>query len=270
MTILNHFKTKIAVTFWVMGFCGVTSICAQSGQRPNTVLDFSPDHIRSILVDKSGTKEAEQQGYARHLQLFVPGKGVDRLDSRILCPDIKRVKVSEAVLMTPGHHAVLEIDSPSCQYVFLVVLKHNESQWSYIDTMPLWSKDIQPETSLESLVDNSTQEIVVRGVEVDYGTGIFVKNFMILKLFPEGLRVVMDEPKDVSFEIPSKGRVGANARQRQKSQFKIVRSDEGSAAIRSILEEQTISDHNVKVVRWWLYTWSPEVKKFRAYPTLAN
>jgi len=62
MTILNHPKTRITVTFWVMGFCGVTSICAQGAQRPDTVLDFSPDHIRSILVDKSGTKEAEQQG----------------------------------------------------------------------------------------------------------------------------------------------------------------------------------------------------------------
>jgi hypothetical protein len=91
----------------------------------------------------------------------------------------------------------------------------------------------------------------------------------IYKLFQSRLEVVFDEPDHVVLAVPSNDNPQGNTDQRQESEYTIVSPEEGPSATSSkqILQKQVINEHNTTIVRWWLYAWVPEIRRFQGYPT---
>lgn len=245
----------------------VTSHCQLALPATNPSAFPSLEDVKSRLLN--GT-DADRVALATELRLNIPKWTRVGATKDMPCDLFDSVETSYATLLQPGMQAVLHIYSPDCEYTYLAVFdRAANGNWRYVDTMQIWSKYSEPKITLESLVEEGTKEIVAAHCAVDNGTGVTQKNLVIFKLFPDGLRVVFEEPEHVVQQIGAVPKGARSIDQRQDSEFKFIAAagDGLATSVRQILEKQTLRDHASTLDRWRLYVWNPELRKFQGVPS---
>jgi hypothetical protein len=243
-----------------------TCLAAQSWVAPQELTAFSPDEIVRGL--RSGT-DTDKKHLAELLDIKVPRWTRVGATEDILCLVYQSVGVDYVVLQKPGPQAVLQIDaSGSCWHTYLVVLEKIEGgSWMHVQTLPLFGKNRKLEFTFPSLINAHEHEIVAKKYAVDSGTGIFQTNMIIIKLVGNRLEVVFNEPEIVVFAIPTtRGEEPASTDQEQESEFSFVPGGEDSTSLKQILEKQVIRDHDTTIVRWRIFHWAPELRRFQPVP----
>ena len=252
---------------WRLTILALTLLAAGNGHA-RQVQPRTPDSIARSLQNGS---DEQRKAIAGELHLVVPPEWREGTPPELLCAEKSTAKVSYVQLLSPGpKQAVLEVNAPICQTAFLVVLSEaGKSGWTHVATMPLSAdRGFVPQIEFQELVERGTYEIVVRHLLTDYGTGIFQRNFRILKLFDCGLRSVMDAVEEMRFSIPigPKGQE-ENSDQGETSEFTVVASEPRASALKQILRKQTIHRQKVKIERAWNFVWDATIKAFTASPT---
>jgi hypothetical protein len=259
--------TRLSFVVAVLGIALFGGIVKQFKAADGQITVRSLEEIKTRLLSDN---EEDRKALAQGLRLNIPAYTRHQASSDIPCNLFDSVTIIHEILLQPGTQAVVNAYSRSCQYTFLVVLGRTpDGSWRHLDTMPLESFYDEPKITLESLVAVGTKEIIASGVVVDRGTGILRQDMMVLKLFPNGLSVIFDQPERVQFAIPLDSKTGRNSDQAQESTFEFIAPPkEGEpTSIRQILERQVIRDHRLTIKRGWIYTWNPVIERFRGYAT---
>jgi len=132
--------------------------CGQSIAAPNLVTVPSLESLKASLL--SGA-DSDRAALAGELRLNIPMWRRWGVTKDIPCTLFDSVQISYATLLQPGTQAVVDIYSRNCEYSYLAGFEHtHEGSWTYIDTVPLWSKHSEPKVSLESLIEEGTKEII--------------------------------------------------------------------------------------------------------------
>jgi hypothetical protein len=242
---------------------GITALPKQTTVR-------SPGDVRLQLLNGPATERA---ALAAELGLVIPRWKRWRATKDIGCDVFDSAQVTYAALQPTSSDALLQIYSRNCEYAYVVVFEREpEGYWTHIDTVSLWSKDSEPEISLESLVEEGTKEVVVRHCATDYGTGVSQTSMMIFKLFRTGMHLIFNQPERVTYAVPAGPKLSQSIEQSQQSDFEFIApsADEPRSSEKQILEKQVVQDRNATITRRWLYIWVPEIKSFQAVLSLGS
>ncbi len=232
----------------------------QEGATP-----LSPERIRETLLNGN---ESQRRELAKKLRLTYPWWGRGDPGTGEPFTDFESIKVTHVRLLPRGHQAAIVAKATqSSEHCFLIIVTRPEAGlWTYVDTLPLWSKHSEPNIYFKSLIEPGIDEIVVRDLTVDSGTGIYQTNMRIFRLDRGRLEIVFDEPERVTFWVPTGNGTSPsyNTEQAEDNQFSFVDVEQGepSASVKQVLEKRVIRDHKTTIVEWWVYFWSPEIGRF--------
>jgi len=253
------FRAGAFAVILLVSFQG-TLFCQQVPPVPRGPSVPSLEEIRFQLLNGS---DAQRSALTAAFRLLIPKWSRWKTDKDIPCDVFETVKISYASLRQQHSQAVLQIYSPICEYTYLAVFERQPAgAWNFVATLPLWSKNGEPEITFQSLIENGVSEIVAAGSTADRGIGISQTNLTIIKLYESGLEVIFDEPAHVQNSPRPSG-----INQSQQSEFEFIAAITPAASLKQILEKQVIRDHGVAITRWWLYVWIPEMKVFQAVPS---
>lgn len=235
----------------------------------------SPNEIRQVLTQGN---ETQKKALAKQLQLVWPA-GTRRGDGEVPCLDYEPVageappiEMHNVSLQAPETQTVLLARPHGCWYRFIVVLeKDRGGGWRRLGTVPIFDKYEEAEISFQQLIKPGESEILVCNATTDAGTGMWQRNMLILKLFPDDMRVVFDQVQRQVFAIPIvRDGQPANTDQSQESEFWLVNPGPGEQGIKDILERQVVRDHKTMIVRWRIFNWDPGLEVFLGVGTDGN
>ena len=257
-TVSFHFKWLIASTVYLV----VTLQTTIGGQFTIT----SPESLAQSLLRGS---VAERNQAAKALALMMPTWTATASMRLVPCTEFTAVRTSAASLRlgNPGQ-VILEVTADPCDLEYLVLLERQKpSSWRHLGTIPLSIHyGHTPEVTLQELIKPKEQEIVVRHLLTDWGTGFWQEDMVVLKLIGARLMPIFDEVETLRFEVPVNGNVGiANTEQEENSEFVIVDAKAGAPSPKQITQRQIIRDHGTQIVRGFVFYWSPELHKYRKF-----
>lgn len=249
------------------GLLALFGVLLAAAGHPVRAASWTPRHVEALLLQ--GTIQ-QRTTLAVALHLMIPKAARAGATADLPCDDFDSVKVQPVPLRPPGRQVVLTVASSMCGYTYVVVLAEmRPGTWHDVRTIPLLSKYTVPQISFHALVTGGTQEIIVHNQDVDDGTGIQQRDFVVWKLLPGGLQVVLDEPARTRLAIPQ-GRSG-NTNQSEQGTFifKRVLPSSQHVGLERLLEKQTIRDHGTRITRWWRYRWSALINRFQRFTMAA-
>lgn len=233
--------------------CIVASIFLLDGmavaQSAKTVL--SPETIKKTFL--TGTDQAKEE-LSEELNL----RGGQESGT---CVWFQSPQVYYPALQSSHDWAVVVLRSEQCWWDFLVILRHTSKQWQLVSTYPIFGKSGHSPVSFPSLLKQGEQEIMIQRDNLVSGSGEWQYDTVIFRLVNGRPEVIFDETQELNFSIPAET---GNTEESEKGTFFLIPSNDSAIAISDILEEQEIVRHKHRVVRWRIFTWWPEISRFRS------
>jgi hypothetical protein len=216
---------------------------------------------------RSGTA-VQRNDLALELGIFAPNPSSAKAKSSAPCVDFHHVEERPVTLHAGSENVVLLADSSECDSAYVVVFdKAPKSEWRHVRTVRLPSPAQRPEVSFVELVHPGVSEIVVHHENTVDSGGAQQEDFVVLKMLGERLEVVLDTTEHSEITLANRSAAETdNLQQTQASTFSELKSPPNSVAQFRILEKQVLTDNKTTITRYLVWTWNPELERFRPAP----
>jgi hypothetical protein len=224
-----------------------------------------PDEVAHTL--QNGTA-VERNNLATELGIFAPNPSKPGTDSNSPCVNFHHIDSRPIALRSGAENVVLLADSSECDSIYILVFdKAPKSEWRHVQTVRLPANAQRPEVSFVELIQPGVSEILVHKETTRESGSAQQQDIVVLKLVGDRVEVVMDATE--RSEITLTNRTPSeddNLTQTQTSTFNLLKSPPNSAATYRLLEKEVITDNNTVVTRYRVWTWDPEIERFRPVP----
>ena len=216
---------------------------------------------------RSGTP-VQRYDLALELGIFAPNPSSAAVKSNSPCVTFHHVEERPVTLRAGSENVVLLADSTECDSTYVVVFdKAPKSEWRHVQTIRLPSRAQRPEVTFAELIQAKVSEIVVHHETSRDGGSVHQENYVVLKMQHERVEVVLDTTERSEITLANRSAAETdNLQQSQTSTFFLLKAAPKSAAIYRILEEQVLTDNKTTITRYLVWTWDPELERFRASP----
>jgi hypothetical protein len=224
-----------------------------------------PDEVAHTL--ESGSP-VERNNLALELGILAPNPSRPGTDSNSPCVNFHHVETRPVKLRAGAENVVLLADSSECDSLYVAVFdKAPKSEWRHVETVRLPSRAQRPEISFAELIQPGTAEILVHKETTRDSGGSQQQDFVVLKLLGDRVEVVMDATERSEITLTNRTPTeDDNLTQTQTSTFDLLKSPPNSAATYRILEKEVITDNKTTITRYRVWTWDPELERFRPSP----
>jgi hypothetical protein len=163
---------------------------------------------------------------------------------------------------------VLLADSTECDSTYIVVFdKAPKSEWRHVQTVRLPSRAQRPEVTFVELIQPGVSEIVVHHETSRDSGSVQQENFVVLKMLHDRMEVVLDTTERSELTLANRSTEETdNLQQTQTSTFELLKAAPKSAAVFRILEKQVLTDNKTTITLYRVWTWDPELERFRSSP----
>jgi hypothetical protein len=234
-------------------------------KKPQPFTTHSPSLVAHTLDE--GTA-AQRNDLALELGIFAPNPSKSGKDSNSPCVNFSHMDSRPVALQAGRETEMFVADSRECSSTYFVVFeKIPKSEWQHVQTVRLPAAEQRPEISFLELIQPGVSEILVhKETTLDSG-GSRQQNFVILKLLGNKLEVVMDATEHSEITLANRTPTETdNLTQTQTSTFDLLKSPPNSLATYRLLEKEVITDNKTTITRFRVWTWDPELGRFRSAP----
>jgi hypothetical protein len=224
-----------------------------------------PGEVAATLRDGTAV---QRNDLATELRILAPSPSHPGADTNSPCVNFRRVEERKAVLRAGAENEILLAESSECDSTYILVFdKAPRSEWRHVQTLRLPSRLQRPEISFVELIQTGVSEITVHHEIREESGSARQEDFLVLKMVGDRVEVVLDatEHSEITLTNRSPGETD-NLRQSQTSTFSLLKSPPGAAAAYSIVEKEVLTDNKTENRRYRLWTWDPELERFRPSP----
>ena len=216
---------------------------------------------------RSGTP-VQRNDLALELGIFAPNPSSAAAKSSAPCVDFHHVEERPVTLHAGSENVVLLADSSECDSTYIVVFdKAPKSEWRHVQTVRLPSRAQRPEVTFAELIQPKVSEIVVHHETSRDSGSVQQENFVVLKMQHDRVEVVLDTTERSEITLANRSVAETdNLQQTQTSTFELLKAAPNSAAVFRILEQQVLTDNKTTITRYLVWTWNPELERFRSSP----
>ena len=233
-------------------------------QQPFTT--HSPSYVAHTLDEGTPT---QRNDLARELGIFAPNPSKPGTDSNSPCVNFHHMESREEVVLRAGaENVVLIADSTECDSTYIVVFDQApRSEWRHVQTVRLPSHAQRPKVTFTELIQSGVSEILVHHETSRDSGSVQQENFVVLKLLHDRVEVVLDTTEHSELTLTNRSPAETdNQQQTQTSTFSVLKSPPNSAALFRIFEKQVVTDNKTTITRYQVWTWDPELERFRSSP----
>ena len=226
-------------------------------------------HVPAEVADtlRSGTA-VKRNDLALELGIFAPNPSNAAAKSNSPCVTFHHVEERPVTLHAGSENVVLLADSSECDSTYIVVFdKAPKSEWRHVQTVRLPSRAQRPEVTFVELIQPGVSEIVVHHETSRDSGSVQQENFVVLKLLHDRMEVVLDTTERSEITLANRSADETdNLQQTQTSTFELLKAAPNSATMFRILEKQVLTDNKLTITRYRVWTWDPELERFRSSP----
>lgn len=232
-------------------------------QQPFTT--HSPSEVAHTLDE--GTP-ARRNDLALELGIFAPNPTKPGTNSNSPCVNFHHMESRPVVLRSDAENEVVIADSTECESTYIIVFdKAPKSEWRHVQTVRLPSRAQRPEVTFSELIQSGVSEILVHHETSRDSGSVQQENFVVLKMLHDRVEVVLDTTEHSELTLTNRSAAETdNLQQTQTSTFSLLKSQPNSAAMYRIFEKQVLTDNKTTITRYAVWTWDPELERFRSTP----
>jgi hypothetical protein len=233
-------------------------------KKPQEFTTHVPAEVANTL--RSGTP-VQRNNLALELGILAPNpSGAAKSNSP--CVNFHHVEERPVTLRAEAENVVLLADSTECDSLYVVVFdKAPKSEWRHVQTVRLPSRAQPPEVTFSDLIQPAVSEIVVHHETNRDSGSVQQENFVVLKMQHDRLEVVLDTTEHSQLTLTNRSAAETdNLQQTQTSTFSLLKSPPNSVAMFRIFEKQVVTDNKTTITRYQVWTWDPELERFRSSP----
>jgi hypothetical protein len=222
-----------------------------------------PAEVANTL--RSGTP-VQRNDLALELGIFAPNPSSTAVKSNSPCVTFHHVEERPVKLRAGAENVALVADSSDCDSTYIVVFdKAPKSEWRHVQTVRLPSRAQRPEVTFVELIQSGVSEIVVHHETSRDSGSVQQENFVVLKMLHDRIEVVLDTTERSELTLANRSAAETdNLQQTQTSTFDLLKAAPNSAAIFRVLEMQVLTDNKTTITRYLVWTWDPELERFRS------
>jgi hypothetical protein len=234
-------------------------------KKQQTFTTHSPSEVAHTLDE--GTP-AQRNDLALELGIFAPNPSKPGTNSNSPCVNFHHMESRPVALRSDAENVVVLADSTECESTYILVFdKAPKSEWRHVQTVRLPSRAQRPEITFVELIQPKVSEIVVHHETSRDSGSVQQENFIVLKMQHDRVEVVLDTTERSELTLTNRSAAESdNLQQTQTSTFDLFKAAPNSAAIFRILEKQVLIDNKTIITRYLVWTWDPELERFRASP----
>ena len=226
-------------------------------------------HVPADVANTLRTGTAVQRNdLALELGILAPNPSNSAVKSNSPCVTFHHVEERPVKLRAGAENVVLLADSTECESTYIVVFdKAPKSEWRHVQTVRLPSRVQRPAVTFVELIQSGVSEIVVHH-EISRDSGSMQQeNFLVLKMLHDRMEVVLDTTERNEITLTNRSAAETdNLQQTQTSTFDLLKAAPNSAAIFRVLEKQVVTDNKTTITRYLVWTWDPQLERFRSSP----
>jgi hypothetical protein len=226
----------------------------------------SPSYVAHTL--DQGTP-SQRNDLALQLGILAPNPSKPGTYSNSPCVNFHHLESRpEVVLRAGAENVVLIADSTECDSTYIVVFDQApKSEWRHVQTVRLPSHAQRPEVTFSELIQPGVSEIVVHHETSRDSGSVQQEDFVVLKMLHDRVEVVLDATERSELTLTNRSAAETdNLQQTQTSTFSLLKSPPNSAAMFRIFEKQVVTDNKTTIIRYQVWTWDPELERFRSSP----
>ena len=234
-------------------------------KKPQEFQTHVPAEVAAMLRSGAAVKRND---LALELGIFAPNPSNAAAKSTAPCVTFHHVEERPVTLHAGSENVVLLADSTECDSTYIVVFdKAPKSEWRHVQTVRLPSRAQRPEVTFVELIQPGVSEIVVHHETSRDSGSVQQENFVVLKMLHDRIEVVLDTTERSEITLANRSATETdNLQQSQVSTFELLKAAPNSAAIYRVFEKQVLTDNKTSITLYRVWTWDPELERFRSSP----
>jgi hypothetical protein len=234
-------------------------------KKPQEFLTRKPDETAQTL--RNGTP-VQRNDLALELGILAPNPSGTGARSNSPCTDFNHLEEKPVTLRADADNVVLLAESTACDSLYVVVFdRAPKSEWRHVQTLRLTARTQPPEVSFAELVQPGISEILVHKEITRDSGNVREQDFVVLKMIRDRIETVLDATEQSEITLTNRSPEELdNLQQTQKSTFDLLKSPPNSAATYRLLEKEVITDNRTTITRFRVWTWDPQLARFRPAP----
>jgi len=249
----------------LLALCSIALADFPFKKKPQEFFTHKPEDVAKTL--RNGTP-VQVNDLATELGIFAPVPASSAAKPNSPCVNFTHVEEKPVVLRAGAENVVLLADSSECDSTYILVFdKAPKSEWRHVQTVRLSAHRQPPEISFVELIEPGVFEIAVHHeITLDSGSAQ-QENFVLLKLLGDKVEVVLDTTEHSQITLANRvPDESDDLQQTQMSTFSLLKSPPKSAAVYRIVEKEVITGNKITITRSRLWSWNPELQRFRSVP----
>ena len=234
-------------------------------KKPQEFQTHVPAEVAAMLRSGAAVKRND---LALELGIFAPNPSNAAAKSTAPCVTFHHVEERPVTLHAGSENVVLLADSTECDSTYIVVFdKAPKSEWRHVQTVRLPSRAQRPEMTFVEFIQPGVSEIVVHHETSRDSGSVQQENFVVLKMLHDRIEVVLDTTERSEITLANRSATETdNLQQSQVSTFELLKAAPNSAAIYRVFEKQVLTDNKTSITLYRVWTWDPELERFRSSP----
>ena len=234
-------------------------------KKPQEFQTHVPAEVAETLRSGAAVKRND---LALELGIFAPNPSNAAAKSTAPCVTFHHVEERPVTLRAGSENVVLLADSTECDSTYVVIFdKAPKSEWRHVQTVRLPSRAQRPEVTFVELIQPGVSEIVVHHETSRDSGSVQQENFVVLKMLHDRIEVVLDTTERSEITLANRSATETdNLQQSQVSTFELLKAAPNSAAIYRVFEKQVLTDNKTSITLYRVWTWDPELERFRSSP----
>ena len=234
-------------------------------KKPQEFQTHVPAEVAAMLRSGAAVKRND---LALELGIFAPNPSNAAAKSTAPCVTFHHVEERPVTLRAGSENVVLLADSTECDSTYVVVFdKAPKLEWRHVQTVRLPSRAQRPEMTFVEFIQPGVSEIVVHHETSRDSGSVQQENFVVLKMLHDRIEVVLDTTERSEITLANRSATETdNLQQSQVSTFELLKAAPNSAAIYRVFEKQVLTDNKTSITLYRVWTWDPELERFRSSP----